>query len=170
MTMTISRLVFGVVAAAGMAAAQNSAPDVITAVIDGISSTSAPCSVQAWAFGATNPTVQSSGAAVKTQISPLVLTRQLDSCSPKLFSSATVGQHIAKVVLTQYADASMRTQVMVVTLTGVLVSNYQLSGSTASPLPAESVAFSFATIEFRYYTPAGSSIDVGYDVTKNAKF
>jgi len=165
--MTITRLAFGIVTAVGIAAAQPSAPDVIGAVIDGISNTGSPCVVQSWAFGATNATpAGGAGTAPKAQISPLVLTRQLDFCSPKLFGAATTGQHIAKVVLTQYADATMRGEVMVITLTGVTVANYQLSGAAGTAAPAETVGFTYGRIQFEYFPPTGGgSIKVGYDIT-----
>jgi len=178
--MTISRLVFAAVVAAGIAAAQT---EYITAKMDGISGSSTlvghtgECEALAWAFGATDQppsSLSTSGAAApKVQVSALVLTRRLDACSPRLFNYATIGQHMNTVTLTQSELGGTLRPVMVVTLSEVTVSNYQIGGTAgdkASP-PAESVSLAFAKITFEYfvYRPdgsQGSTITVSYDVTK----
>jgi len=157
--MTISTMVLAIVGTAGLAAAQNT----ITIKVDSVGE----CSAQNWTFDASQvPTSPSGGSfSGKSQITALVVNRQLDQCSPLLFQAVAMGQHVASVVLTQYDPAS-HLPFLTVTLGTVLVSNYQVGGSTANPLPGESVAFSFGSIRIDYRSPnGGGSVHAGWDFT-----
>ena len=158
--MTISRVVLAMVAAAGLAAAQG-AQNTITVKVDGVGE----CPAVNWTFDASQATSAATGGAVagKAQITALVVNRQLDQCSALLFQAVVVGQHVPSVVLTQY-DPATHFPFLTVTLGNVLISNYQVGGSTTSPLPGESVAFSFGSIKIDYQSPnGGRPVHAGYD-------
>jgi type VI secretion system secreted protein Hcp len=167
MTMTISRLLFVVVAAVGIALAD----DQITLTVDGISNVT--CQVQSWSFGVTDPTSNAVAQGGKAQLSPLALARPLDQCSATLFKYSIVGQRIKTVVLTQYTVVDgMRQRLMVVTLSDAVVSTYQIGGTQTNPLPLESVGFVFGQIEYEYFTftPSGApggEVNVTYNVQTN---
>ena len=159
--MTISRMVLALVGAAGLAAAQNT--NTITVKVDNVGE----CPAQNWTFDASQvPTSPTGGSfSGKSQITALVVNRQLDQCSPLLFQAVVTGQHVVSVVLTQY-DPATHLPFLTVTLGTVLVSNYQVGGSTASPLPGESVAFSFGSIKIEYRSPnGGGPVHAGWDFT-----
>jgi type VI secretion system Hcp family effector len=153
------------VAAAGLAAAQNT--NAISVKVDNVGE----CPAANWTFDASQAATTSTGTvAGRAQITALVVNRQLDQCSPLLFQAVVSGQHVPSVVLTQY-DSATHVPVLTVTLGLVVASNYQVGGSTASPLPGESVAFSFGTIKLEYRSPnGGGSVHAGWDFRANAAY
>ena len=158
--MTISRIVLAVVAAAGLAAAQNA--NTIVVKVDNVGE----CPAANWTFDASQAATTSTGTVGgKAQATALVVNRQLDQCSPRLLQLVFLGQHIPSVVLTQY-DSTGRIAVLVVTLKDVTVSNYQVGGSTATPMPGESVALSFSSITFEYRSTSGT-VEAGWDFRLN---
>ena len=75
--MNITRIFIGLAIMAGTGLAQ----DTITLQINGTS-----CSAQAWSFGAGGGTaVTGTPSSAKTQVTNLVVTRNLDACSVNLF-------------------------------------------------------------------------------------
>lgn len=165
--MTISRIVFALVGMAGLAAAQST----ITVSVSGVGD----CSAVNWTFDASE-TPSSAGQIPKGQISALVVNRLLDKCSPLLFELVPEGRVVPSVVVTQYdSSATGRIPVLTVTLENVRVSNYQVGGSTASPLPSESVAFTFERIKLEYKTQNSSTGvitttgEAGWDFTTNSR-
>jgi type VI protein secretion system component Hcp len=163
--MTISRIVLAVVGAAGLAAAQNGSA--INVKVDGVGD----CPAQNWTFDASQAAPApgtATGVAGRAQITALVVNRLLDQCSALLFKAVVSGQHVASVVLTQYDPATPRAPFLTVTLGDVLISNYQIGGSTANPLPGESVAISFGSIKIEYRSPnGGGPVNAGYDFKVN---
>ena len=160
--MTISRIVFAVVGMAGLVAAQNT----ITVRVDGVGD----CTALNWTFDASHTVPPpGTGGISKAQISALVVNRQLDQCSPHLFELVPSGQQVPSVVVTQY-DSTGRIPILIVTLGGVLVSNYQVGGSTATAAPGESVAFTFSSIRLEYRSASGGgSVEAGWDFMRNAR-
>jgi type VI protein secretion system component Hcp len=122
----------------------------ITVKIDGLTCTttlgSGTFPVQAWSFGATQSVASGSGGgggAGKATVSDLSVQRKFDECSPALFGAVTTGKHFATLTLTQQ---DKKGPVMIVTLTDILISAYQLTGSQSNVDPVESVSFNFAKI------------------------
>ena len=159
--MTISRILLAMVGAAGLAAAQNTTQSTIT-----LSGSGLDCPALNWTFDASQT---STGQTTRGQISALVVNRQLDQCSPRLFQLVPSGLRLDSVVVTEYeSSSSSRIPVLTVTLRGVRVSNYQVGGTTASPLPGESVAFTFESIKLEYQNPnGGAPVWAGWDFTAN---
>lgn len=161
--MTISRIVFALVGAAGLAAAQNT--NTINVKVDLVGD----CPALNWTFDASQPVaVAGTGGAGsgRAQITALVVNRQLDQCSPRLLEAVLSGKHVSSVVVTQY-DSTGRLAVVTVTLKDVLVSNYQVGGNTATAMPGESVALTFGSITFEYRSPSGGMVEAGWDFTRN---
>jgi type VI secretion system secreted protein Hcp len=101
----------------------------------------------AWSFGVSNTADVSSGGgggAGKANVNDLSVTKAFDACSPSLFGGVVVGKHYKSVTLTQ--SGKKDSDLLVVTLTDVLVSSYQISGNQSQEDPFESLSFNFAKI------------------------
>ncbi len=140
----------------------------ITVKVDGLTCTTSLGSgtfpVHAWAFGATQSIASGSGGgagAGKAMVSDLSVQRKFDECSPALFGVVTTGKHFQTLTLTQQ---DKKGPVMIVTLTDILISSYQLSGSQANVDPVESVSFNFAKI---CINDVGSGAKVCFDFKTN---
>src|SRR5439155_21679479 len=97
--------------------------------------------VSSYNFGASQ-TIDTSGAgAGKATVRDLSVARGMDACSPALFAAVISGKHITTATLVQ-TDANGN-PLLTVTLTNVLVSSYQISGSQQSLGPEESLSFAF---------------------------
>jgi len=130
--------------------AKTASTSTITVKVDGLTCTTSlgagTFAVQAWSFGATQSggSASSGGAgAGKASVSDLSVQRKFDECSPALFGGVTTGKHFTTLTLTQ---SGKKGPVMIVTLTDILISGYQLTGSQAHVDPVESVSFNFAKI------------------------
>ena len=138
--MSSTRLLFGILALAGMAAAQDS----ISIKVDGVGT----CAAQAWGFDATNPvstTTGSGGSTGRAQITPVMVTKSVDGCSTGLLRALASGAHISEVTLSQ-TDPTGKQPLFTLLMTSVLVTDYKLNGASSSASPSEQVSFSFSKI------------------------
>ena len=122
----------------------------ITVNVDNLNCTTAlgasTFSAQAWSFGATQTTSSTSGGGGgtgKATVSALKVEKNFDQCSPALFGGVTTGKHFRTVTVVQQND---KVPVMTVTLTDVIISSYNLTGSQTEENPTEEISFSFAKI------------------------
>ena len=77
----------------------------------------------------------------------ITITKHMDKASPQLFLACANGQHIANIEIDGLANLGRGPQEFLkMTLTDVIISSYQLSGSN-SELPMESISFNFAKID-----------------------
>jgi type VI secretion system Hcp family effector len=162
--MKFTNLFVGVLAMAGLAAAQ----DAISINISGVGT----CTVQTWSFGAVLPTGTpgTGSGAGRTQLGALMLTKGIDSCTTGLLRSVTSGAAFTSgtVTLTQ-TDSTGRTPLLTIQLTDALVVSDQIGGTTASATPVESVSFSFQKIQINYYSSSGTQ-EFGWNVATNTPF
>ena len=159
--MTISRLAFLIVAGVGVADAQS----VVEMAGQGIPS---PCPAESFSWGITGVPATGSAVPLKAQLTILEVTRQVDRCSPKLFEICATGTHIPLVTVTLF-DSTGRTEIMQLKLTNVVISGVHHAAGTVSPTPTETVGFSFAKIEYVYYSSTGP-VNASYDLTSNTGF
>jgi len=111
----------------------------------------------------------------RASLSDLNITKVVDSASPALFKAVCTGQHIAEAVLSvNRADSKGgKVEYLKYTLTDVVASSYQASGSDESGLPVESISLNFAKFQVAYTVtdqtgaPKGAKV-AGWDVSKNA--
>jgi type VI secretion system secreted protein Hcp len=109
-------------------------------------------------FGVTNSTTLGLGGiqAGKAVGSDLVITKNLDKSSPKLFLSCAQGVIQPKVTLelTQKTGVDQEEVLFYrITLTNVIVSSLVTAGITVGQRPTESVSFSYQKITTEYYAP-----------------
>jgi type VI secretion system secreted protein Hcp len=109
-------------------------------------------------FGVTTSTTLALGGiqAGKAVGSDLVVTKNLDKSSPKLFLSCAQGVIQPKVTLelTQKTGVDQEEVLFYrITLTNVIVSSLVTAGITVGERPTESVSFSYQKITTEYYAP-----------------
>lgn len=131
----------------------------------------------------TQPGAVSDREGSKPSLSEVTVTKRVDNTSPLLFSEATVGGTKSQVLIKFVNTGTNLQEYLVVTLSNVLVSGYELCDRLPAhnmdgtlpqkEKPFETITFNFDKIEVKY-TPydqkhkAGSPIPAGYDL-KTAK-
>jgi len=139
------------VAAQGNTGKGNSKPaSTITLALGGLQCTTPvgtdAFGVQAWSWGASNPTVLGGGGGAgtgKASVSDLNIQKAFDACSPALFGGVVTGKAFPALTLTQSNSDGTATTL---SLTDVRVTGWQASGSSASEAATESVSFTFAKV------------------------
>lgn len=106
--------------------------------------------------------------ASEPSVSEIVVTKTLDSSSPKFFTEACTGAAGKKVIIDLVSTGSPGVTYTQYTLHNTLVSSYSVS--TGGDRPAESISLSFTKIEFKFIPydekhKAGSPITVSYDLS-----
>lgn len=130
-----------------------------------------------FSFGATQPGSAGHGGGSgvgKVQVHDFQFSKYYDKASPKLFESCATGKHTAKVVLTCRKAGGSQQEYLKVTLSEVIVSSIQDSGSGADSLPTESVTLNFSKIEVEYKPQdekgnLGGVVKAGWDLSANKK-
>ncbi len=100
-------------------------------------------------------------------VSELVLTKQTDKASPKIFAESTVGQAKPSVIEFVETGPDFQEVFLRFELTDTLISGYSLS--SGGDRPSENLSLNFTKVEMKY-TPyneqhkALSPIPAGYDL------
>ncbi len=131
----------------------------------------------------TQPGAVSDREGSKPSLSEVTVTKRVDKTTPLLFGEATVGATKPQVVIKFVNTGASLQEYLVVTLSNVLVSGYEIADSVPTvgedgsvpqkSKPFEKITLNFDKIEVKY-TPydsqhkAGSPIPAGYDL-KTAK-
>jgi type VI secretion system secreted protein Hcp len=110
----------------------------------------------------------------RASLSDLNITKVVDSSSAALFKAVCTGQHIGEAVLSvNRADGKGgKVEYLKYTLSDVVISSYQASGSDGSGLPVESVSLNYAKFQIAYTVtdqtgaPKGAKM-AGWDVALN---
>jgi type VI secretion system secreted protein Hcp len=163
--MKFQRLSIAMIAtAAGLSASAgaNAAVDIFLQ-IDGIQGESADAKfkgaseVLAWSWGEV-----SSANGKKGCIEDMHITKVVDKASPALITNASTGAPASKAVLSMRKAGDSQGTFLIITMNGVRVSSYQISGSSGAGAPFESLSLSFETMsgEYRAQKPDGS-LDAG---------
>jgi len=101
--------------------------------------------------------------------------KKVDKGSPTLFIGCATGQHFKSAILTARKSGGGQQEYFKVTMSDVLVSSYQVGGSSSSDVvPMEQVSLNFAKLEMSYkeQKPDGSlggEVKQVYDFSKNVK-
>lgn len=128
-------------------------------------------------FGASQPGSAGHGGGSgigKVQVQDFHFSKYLDKASPKLFEACATGKHTPKVVLTCRKAGGAQQEYLKITLSEVIVSSIQNSGSGGESLPSESVSLNFSKIEIEYKPQdekggLGGVVKAGWDLAKNQK-
>ncbi len=104
-----------------------------------------------WGASQTGSSVTGGGAgAGKVSMQDFHFTMPTSSASPALLLAVATGKHFPEAVLTVRKAGKDSQDYLIYTLKDVLVSSYQVSGSTEDVRPAESLTLNFAKIEIEY--------------------
>ncbi len=113
----------------------------------------------------------SGGGAGKASFSDLSFMGSTASQSPLLVLACATGQHIKSAKLFVRKQGSEQHDFYVITLSDILVSSFQHSGSDGSgQVPSESFSLNFSKIEFSYSPQkADGSLDTAIKASWNLK-
>jgi len=132
--------------------------------------------VESWSWGETQVVTAgggTGGGAGRVSMQDLNFVTRTSKASPVLFLTCASGKHLSKAVLTARKSGESQFDFLTLTLTDVLVSSYQIAGSSpADTVPMDQVSLNFAKIQFQYkvQTASGAPSDTvtgTWDVTKN---
>ena len=110
------------------------------------------------------------GGAGKVQMQDFHFVMKANKASPKLFLACAEGEHIKKAVLTCRKAGKEQQEFLKVTMSDLLVSSFQTSGSShGDEVPTDQVSLNFSKIEFEYKDQKadgtlGGTTKTGYDV------
>ena len=132
--------------------------------------------IESFSWGASNAGSAAhggGGGAGKVSMQDFSFVTATSKASPELFLHCATGEHIRSGVLTVRSAGERQLEFLKVTMSDVLVSSWQQSGS--SEIPMDQVSINFAKIEIAYTTQsasggAGETVSAGWDVKTNTKF
>jgi len=109
----------------------------------------------------------------KSDVGDIHITKRVDHSSPALFKACATGQSIGDGILTlRKAGGSTAVEYLVLKLTEVFVSSFNVGAQDSGDIAYETVGLNFAKIEF-LYTPQNAQggaegvVQTGYDVKAN---
>jgi len=127
-------------------------------------------------FGVTNQGAGGFGkgsGASKSDVGDIHVTKRVDKSSPALFKACATGKSIGDGTLTlRKAGGSSAVEYLVLKLTEVFVSNFNVGAQDSGDIAYESVGLNFAKIDV-LYTPqnadgsADAVVQTGYNVKQN---
>ena len=112
-------------------------------------------------------------SAQRTDHADFTIMKRLDKASPKLALAASNGEHIAKVTVELCRATGTKQPFMKYTMSDVLITSVQPSGSSGGDIPMESVSFNYGKIEWEYTSTdhktgkKGDTTKAHWDLTSN---
>jgi type VI secretion system secreted protein Hcp len=109
----------------------------------------------------------------KVQIHDLQCMTSTNKSSPALMAACASGEHFSKATLTTRKAGKEQQEYLIITMTDVLVSNYQLAHhASGSDLPTDQFSLNFSKIEYEYKEQKkdgtlGGKVKKGWDVKQN---
>jgi type VI secretion system secreted protein Hcp len=112
------------------------------------------------------------GGAGKVEVQDLRVTARVNKASPVLMLACATGKHLKEAVLTARKAAKVQVEFLVFKFSDLLVSSYQVGGSSDGDAPIDQIAFNFSKIQMQYSPerPDGTldaPIESGWDVKQN---
>lgn len=110
------------------------------------------------------------GGAGKVQMQDFHFVMKHNKASPKLMLACAEGEHLKKGVLTCRKAGKDQQEFLKVTMSDLLVSSYQTSGSAhGDEIPTDQISLNFSKIEFEYKEQkadgsVSTAAKVGYDL------
>jgi len=132
--------------------------------------------IGSWSWGASNP-VSFSGtggkSSGKVSMGDISVMKSVDKASAKLMELCANGKHIATGVLTCRKSTGDKTpqDYLIVKMTEVYVSSYQISGGGDEPMESVSLAYNEVKLEYKMQDEKGvlkTAGTMGYNLSKAA--
>lgn len=128
--------------------------------------------ILSWSFGVSQTSSHGAGGgggAGKVSMQDFHFTAHVSKASPKLFLSCATGQHIKEAKLTVRKAGGGQQEYLVIKLSDVLITSYQVGASEGDAVPTDQVSINFTKIEYEYRPQsadgtASSPVRVQYDV------
>jgi type VI secretion system secreted protein Hcp len=116
--------------------------------------------------------VGSGGGAGKVNFQDCYFTARVSIADPLLLNACASGKHIPKAVVTFRKAGGDQEEYAIFTLTDVLVSSYQLGGSSGGVLPTSSFSLNFSKIQVKVAPQEakgnlGGAVNGGWDLKGN---
>ena len=133
--------------------------------------------VLAWSWGMSQTGTThhgSGGGAGKVNVQDLSFTHYVDSATPTLIQACCKGTHFTKATLTMRKAGGEPLPYLIITFEDLLVTSVSGGGSGGEDQQTENVTLNFAKFKVSYQpqdnkgAKDGGSIDVEYDIAKNA--
>ena len=127
--------------------------------------------VLSWSWSETQAMAAApAGGTGKVSMQDFHFSKAVDTASPKLMLACASGQHIKDAVLS-CRNAGGSQDFLIITLTQVAISSYQISDGAAVG-PTDQFALHFAKIQFDYVQQKpdgtmGASTEAGWDLQNN---
>ena len=134
--------------------------------------------IRSWSWGLSQigtMATGSGGGGGKVQVRNLNITRYVDAASTDLVLACCNGKHIPEAVLTCQKAGGTPLPYIKITLTNVILTNYDLVGhAQAEDLFTEVFSLNFERVKMEYDTQSdngakGDHYQMGWDVAKNTK-
>lgn len=134
--------------------------------------------IESFSWGETNSGSHASGSgggAGKVQMQDFHFVKKYDKSSPVLALKCAGGDHIKKAVLTARKAGTKQQEYLIVTMSDLLISSYQVGGSAQGDIiPTDQISLNFAKIEGEYKPQdakgeLGASVKWGWDLKANKK-
>ena len=115
------------------------------------------------------------GGAGKVAMGDFHFTMKVNKASPKLMLACANGDHIKEAVLVCRKAGHTAQEFYKITLSDILVSSYQVSGSGHGDLiPNDQITLNYSKIEFEYKEQKqdgtlGGAVKAGWDLKSNTK-
>jgi type VI secretion system secreted protein Hcp len=114
----------------------------------------------------------SGGGAGKATVKDLQFVHNVDRSSPNLMKFCLTGKHIPEAKLTVRKAGGNPLEYLKITMTDVVITNVQPSGSSSDESLKETVSLSFAKIKQEYTVQnqqggSGGAVTAGFDIKLN---
>jgi type VI secretion system secreted protein Hcp len=134
--------------------------------------------IESWSWGVAQQGTHSGGGgggAGKAAFSEFSCTTTVSKASPKLMLACANGEHIKKAVLTVRKAGKEQQEYLVITLSDLLVSSYNVGDSPGGDVAVvDAFTLNYSKIEMEYKEQKadgslGGAVKAGYDVKANKK-
>ncbi len=129
--------------------------------------------VESWSWGETNTGSSAhGGGAGQGKVLPqdMSIIKHVDKSSAVLFINCSTGTPFEKAVLVQRKAGEGQLAYLIITLTNVMVSSYQVSGSgDGGAIPTESIGLNFDSLEM-VYKPQDEKGGLGGEIKQTYSF
>ena len=127
--------------------------------------------IESWNWGVTNSGSSHHGGgagAGKSNPQDFSFAMYQSKASPELMSHCALGKHIPEVIFTSRKAGGEQLKSFELVMKEVLVSSYQVGGSSHEDQHLESISFNFASLMMKYKEQnkdgtLGGNVDKGYD-------
>ncbi len=131
--------------------------------------------LESFSWGATQAGTGGRGAGMsagKVAMQNFNFVMKVSKASPKLFNHCCTGEHIKKATIIARKAGKDQQEYLKVTLSDILVSSYEASGSPNDIVPADRISLNFSKIEVEYKEQKADgslagAVKAGYDLKSN---